>query len=205
MNKEFHELQQLLKKLPGIGEKQAERIVYYFLRQDRNTLVYFSRTLINLKENVLMCSESCHLFIPHSPSEIESPYLHDSERDTTKVLVVEKQNDIELWDTVGWRGVYYVIDRYFTLKNQDDDRTKRDHFSFVIKKWRTKFAIKEVTFATSFTRDAEYTEMSLAASISEFCRDNDIIISRLGRGISSGSEISYMDTETLKNAIDNKH
>ena len=214
MNSKFHDIQQFIKTFPGIGEKQAVRITYFLMRQKRSALVHFSQKLIEIRDSVVICPESCHMF-SHVFSHVFSldnqlqnqtlsPFLLDSRRDKSKILVLEKQSDIDQFEALEWNGIYYIIDTLFSLKHQEKDSEKKIHFLETLKKWHTQTPLFEIIFACSLTVESEFTQFSLVSFIKSFCQTNDIKITHLARGLSSGSEISYMDSDTLKNALEHR-
>ena len=199
----FNEIQQFVKSFPGVGEKQATRITYFLMRQKRSTLVSFSQKLIEIKDSVSICPESNHLFSTEQGKQNNglSPFLSDAKRKKEIVLVIEKQSDIDQFEALNFEGIYYIIDTLFSLKNQERDIDKKRHFENTLELWHKKSPLAEIIFACSLTHEAEFTEYSLAAAIKKFCEQNTIRVSHLARGLSSGSEISYMDSDTLSNAL----
>jgi recombination protein RecR len=164
---------------PGIGGRQAKRFAFHVLRMNDQDVDELSSLIANLKATVAEC-ERCHRFFSYSNQvkQAQCNICSDPNRDHTKLLVVERDNDIT---PIERSGVYDGL--YFVLGDQ----------------------LAEVILGFAVNPDGENTARYVQQLLKEFVEGSDLKISELGRGLSTGSELEYADPETLKNALSNRH
>ena len=73
-----------------------------------------------------------------------------------------------------------------------------------MKKKIEKRELREIILALSLTREGEYTMEIITAMLLQLCKEHNIKLSTLGRGLSTGIELEYSDSETLKNALEHR-
>ena len=177
-------------KLPGVGPRQAARFVFYLIKQPKAELAKFAQLLAGLNASLKKCS-SCFGLIESSHS---CQICTDKKRDQAIICLVEKDTDIEMMEkTRVYHGLYHVL------------RESKDlHLKELAKRIKDNQEIKEVIIATGATTTGD----TLALYISKFLKSlklpakrDQIKITRLGRGLSAGSEIEYIDEETLNQAL----
>jgi len=97
-------LVEALKKLPGVGQRSAERIAFYLLRE-RNQLEELKKVLEEARENLTFCSV-CHVITDEDPC----PICRDLKRDSSLLCVVERPQDVFLLEKIGFfNGKYHVL------------------------------------------------------------------------------------------------
>jgi recombination protein RecR len=177
-------------KLPGIGPKTAERLVYYLLKQPKSELEAMAASLAQVKDEVLTCT-SCFRFTDQNPC----PICTDSRRDKTLLCVVaESQNIPVLEKTNAFHGLYHVLGGVVSpLNGVTPDKLKIKELEARLKAG----GVKEVILALNPDLDGETTALYLAKIIKPL----NIKVTRLARGLPVGADLEYADEVTLENAI----
>lgn len=177
-------------KLPGVGPKTAQRLSFYLLKQNQENLVEFANALSNLKKNIMLC-EVCQNLTETSPCAI----CRDARRDHTQVCVVEQSYDvIALEKTHEFKGIYHVLHGAISPINNigPEDLKIRELLDCV-----NREKIKEIILSTNPNLEGEATAMYIAKLIKPL----GIKITRIGRGLPTGSDLEYADELTLLNAL----
>lgn len=180
-----------LKKLPGIGPKSAERIVYHLIQGDENEVISLGETIIFLKKQVKLCKK-CFNFAEKDLCNI----CLDEKRENV-LCIVEEVKDLISIEKTNYKGRYHVLwGRISMLDNVTPEQLKIPQLIERIKNEK----IEEVIIATNPTIEGENT----ATYISEILKKIGIKHSRLAIGVPIGSELEYIDTHTLKKAIEGR-
>jgi len=179
-------------KLPSVGPRQAARFVFYLLNNPKDDIEKFAKKLFIL--NKINYCNFCNRAIEHKGLCEICKNIH---RDRTSVCVVEKDTDIEsIEKTKRYNGIYYVIgteDENIQLKRLKD---------LVSRIKKSKKDLKEIIIATDATTEGETIALYAARQLEELKKIySELKITRLGRGLSTGSELEYMDEDTLANAL----
>lgn len=205
-------------KLPSVGPRQAARFVFYLIKQPKKDLEEFAKTLFRITKNLKKCS-FCFKTIDVEGLPANPPAgvanRHDSvsyvcdicknpKRDKSFICIVEKDTDIESIEKTGrYNGLYHVLGGN-EIKDFSEKNLQELHLKELIKRIKNNKEIKEIIIATSATTDGD----TLALYISRLLKPLSLPvnkqgkkITRLGRGLSTGSELEYMDEETLSQAL----
>ncbi len=181
-------------RLPGIGEKTAERLAIHILKAPKKEMEQLSRSIIELKERVRLCSV-CFALSDREICDICS----DQTRDKTLVCVVEQPADMVALEKSGaFRGVYHVLAGVLSPMDgigPDDIRIKE--LNARIEAGR----INEVVLATSTTVEGEATASYLAQRL----KNMPVKVTRIASGVPVGGDLKYVDQVTLKRAMDTRH
>ncbi len=197
-------LKELFRKLPGIGPKQAERFVYFILHSSpdfKNSLV---KAITELESKTYKCENCNRFFIRQNSNENKlCKICSDQSRDKNKLIIVEKETDIDKIESSGasYDGLYLIS--YGTVSPLQDSK-KHALFIDRIKDKIKKQGVKELILAFSTTFEGEYSANYIKDSLKEDLDFADLKISILGRGLSSGAEIEYADPETIRYALKNR-
>lgn len=181
-----------LAKLPGIGKKSAQRLVFYLLKIPREEVVELSQALINVKDKGAYCS-ICFNITESDPCSI----CTNSNREQSIICVVEEANDVAALEKTGeYKGLYHVLGG--TLSPLDgigpDDLKIKEFFV------RLTDDVKEVILANNPNAEGEATALYLTKLIKPL----GIKISRIARGIPVGTDIEYADEITLLKAMEGR-
>ena len=177
-------------KLPGIGKKSAERLAYHILRVHKTEALALANSIRSVKQNVRYCRVCFNL----AESEL-CEICHDVRRDETLLCVVEQPRDlISLEQTAQYRGSYHVLlGRIAPLEGIGPDQLTIDA---LIERVRTG-NFKEVIMATNPTLEGDGTSLHITNLLADF----PVEITRLARGITSGSVLEFANKEVLSDAL----
>ena len=181
-----------LGKMPGIGRKSAQRIVFYLLKASDQQVRDLAAALIDLKEKVRYCS------VCHNISEEEiCPFCRSEKRDKGLICVVEEANDILAIEKTGeYRGLYHVLGGL--LSPLDGIGPEDLHIKTLMQ--RLKDPVREVIIATNPSTEGEATALYL----SKLIKPMQIKVTRIARGIPVGADLEYADEITLSRALEGR-
>ncbi len=198
MNTKFKEIVKLFQKLPGVGPRQAARFVIALMDKPEEELQEFGRAVANLRKEISFCPVCFNI----SDNGLCSVCL-DNKRDQTKLLVVEKVTDLDSIERTGlYKGLYHVLGGAI---NPLDGLTPETIRLRELEERISKLAGKnvELIIATNPNTAGETTSHYIREIFgSAGWRKKGVYLTRLARGLSSGSNLEYTDEITLKNALD---
>jgi len=178
------------KKLPGIGEKTALRLVLHLLKQEIGKVENFSETMIKLRKEIKECKNCFNL-----SDEEECAICTNKLRETNVICVVENIRDVLAIENTGsFRGMYHVLGGIISPINGigPDDLT-----ILALQKRIKKDNVTELIMAISPTIEGDTTIFY----ISKILKGYNLEISTISRGVSFGGELEYTDELTLSRSI----
>ncbi|HLC76105.1 MAG TPA: recombination mediator RecR [Candidatus Peribacterales bacterium] len=176
-------------KLPGIGAKSAERLVFFLLRSSKANPESLSRALKELKEGIRYC-EGCQMV----SVDARCPICRDQSRDHSLILVTEEPLDVIAFEKSGYKGVYHVLHGVLSpIDGMGPEQLKLKELMIRC----GSGAIVEVIIATDPDVEGEATATYLRRELSKFVPR----ITRLAHGLPSGAEIEFADQVTLREAV----
>lgn len=198
MRDRIEDLSSAFNRFPGIGPRQAKRFVYHLLavpQGDRNRL---ADLIANLGNDVHQCL-LCMRFAPVDANSFCN-YCADTNRQDALLMIVEKDQDLVAVERTGtYRGRYFVLGGVLTLSGKGVIR-ERDLIRVV--EARANAGLTEIVLALSATSEGEHTADRVREVLAPL--RGSILISELGRGLSTGSELEYADSTTLSAALQNR-
>jgi len=182
-----------LMKLPGIGRRSAQRIVYHVLETSKEEVSALTESIVDVKTTVRFCSV-CNNF---SESDV-CGICNDMRRDNKLVCVVESPKDVEIIErSATYNGTYHVLlGAISPLEGRGPHDIKVDSLIERIKKG----AIREVVIATDSDTEGEATAIYLTKLI----RPLGVKAMRIGIGLPVGSNLEFADPATLARAIEGR-
>lgn len=179
-----------LGRLPGIGRKSAERICYHLLRVPKAEALDLGEAIRSVRENVHYCATCYNL-----AEKAECAICLDAARDRQQLCIVEQPRDLMALEQAGvFRGVYHVLlGRIAPLDGMGPEHLTLD--ALVERVRRGGFT--EVILATNPTVEGDGTALYLSHLLADF----PLSITRLARGITTGSVIEYTNKEILADAL----
>jgi recombination protein RecR len=179
-----------LRRLPGVGQKSAQRMAFHLLQHDRDGAQRLALSLQSAVTNVRHC-ELCHTFTEGRVCAI----CQDPSRDRRQLCVVETPADQAALERTGsYRGRYFVLmGRISPL----DGVGARDIGVQQLLARAGDEAVEEVIIATNFTAEGEAT----AHVLSDALKERGLKVTRLARGVPIGSELEYVDLGTIAHAL----
>lgn len=196
MNPRFRKTIKLFQKLPGVGPRQAARFVLALLDKSENELGELGQAIINLRKEIKFCKQ-CFNISENSHCHV----CNDPKRDSSKLLVVEKVTDLDSIEKTGiYKGLYHVLGGAINpLEGSTPETLKFKELSKRVGDLIKSGNKLELIVATNPSTAGETTALYIK---DVFKNKKDIAITRLGRGLSSGSNLEYADEMTLKNALE---
>ena len=190
MSKVLDELIDSIKCLPGVGPKSATRMAYYLLQRDPKGARRLANSILNSFELLGKCT-SCNNFS-------ETPTCNlclDPKRNKKILCIIEMPTDLLMFEqTHSFDGMYYIL--MGRLSPLDGIGPKDLNMGGLYDRCKDE-QIEEIIIATNFTKEGDAT----ATYINELLKDLGKKLSRIARGMPSGSEIEYTDSGTLAQAI----
>lgn len=186
-----------LGRLPGVGERTAERYAYFLLRADNHICIKLSESIAKLHDNVKSCPITFALI---NTDEDVSTLYSDPARDKTTIAVVEEPLDIVSIERTGqYNGTYHVLGG--AISPIDGVGPEQLHIPELIHRIK-KDKVKEIILATNASVEGESTAIFLQHNIIEAGIDTKI--TRLARGIPVGVDLEYASQITLTHALEGR-
>lgn len=181
-----------LGKLPGIGQRTAQRLAFHILRVETDEALALADAIREVKEKIVLC-EICFNLADESRCRI----CQDERRDATIVCVVEEPSDvIPLERTHEFRGRYHVLGGALSPIDGIDPS---DLKIAELERRVVGSEITEVVLATNPTTTGEATALHIAALLRE--RAPQVTVTRLASGLPVGADLEYADEVTLGKAL----
>ena len=186
-------LAQELNKLPGIGPKTAERLTHHLLGADKREVLALADALRAIKEQVHPCEQCFNL----AEGRL-CPICADQRRDHGVVCVVEQPRDLAALERAGtYRGVYHVLQgRLAPLDNIGPEQLTGDA---LLRRVRAG-GIQEIIMATNPTLEGDGTALYLSSLLA----GSGVRITRLARGLPSGSVLEFANSQMLTDALEGR-
>ncbi len=180
-------------RLPGVGPKTAQRYTYHLIKMPEEIVKEFSEAVLGIKEKITFCNLCSNI----SQEEI-CLLCSNSNRDNSKICVVEEPLDIiPIERTRAYNGLYQVLHGVISPMNGiGPENLKIDKLLERIKSQN----IEEIIIATNPKLEGEATAMYIQNLVGPL----KIKITRLARGLPSGSDIEYADDSTLEHALNSR-
>lgn len=181
------------KKLPGIGEKSAERMALATLNFDQNIIDLFSKSLKDSKTKITRCKK-CNNYAEGDTCSI----CEDKSRNKKIICVVEEPKNIILFEKIGtYDGLYYVLDGLISpLDGINPEQIKIDSLIKKIKKEK----IEEVILALKPSIEGETTSLYIL----KLLENTNVVVSKIAHGVPLGADMDYIDSLTLEMALEDR-
>ena len=186
-------LTQELGKLPGIGPKTAERLTHYLLAADRQQVVDLADSLRAIKEQIGRCRQCCNL----TEGDLCS-LCRDTRRDAAVICVVEQPRDLAALERAAtFRGLYHVLHgRLAPLENIGPEQLTVDQLLRRVRQG----GVREIIMATNPTLEGDGTALYISSLLAE----TGVQITRLARGLPSGSVLEFANNQMLADALEGR-
>ncbi len=181
------------RRLPGIGQKSAQRLAFYVLRSPRDIAAALAWALTDVKDNLGCCAECNNI----SDAEL-CPYCRDPKRDRSSICVVEEPHGILPVETTrSFHGLYHVLHGAISpLRGIGPEQLK-------IKGLLDRIAngdVKEIILANNPTVEGEAT----AVYLSRLLKPLGVRVTRIAMGIPVGSDLEFADEVTMLKSLENR-
>jgi recombination protein RecR len=181
-------------RLPGIGEKTAQRLAFFILRGPKIRAERLAQAIAEVKEKILFCSQ-CSGITETDPC----PLCTDPSRDRSLICVVEDPSDVFLIERTGvFKGLYHVLMGALSpLDGIGPDQLKIDALIERV----NQGGVREIICATNPNMEGEATVLYLA----KLMKPRGIRLTRLAHGLPVGGHLEYADEITLSRSLEGRH
>jgi recombination protein RecR len=181
-----------LGKLPGIGQRTAQRLAFHILRSSTEDATALAEAIREVKERIRLCEVCFNL-----ADEPRCRICQDERRDASLICVVEEPGDvIPIERTHEYRGRYHVLGGALSpIDGVDPEDLKISELYARL----TAGEVREVVLATNPTTTGEATALFIAEGVRE--RSPDVTVTRLASGLPVGGDLEYADEVTLGRAL----
>lgn len=181
------------KRLPGIGQKSAQRLAFHVLRSPRENAAKLSAALLDVKDNLGICAECNNI----SDAEL-CPYCRDPHRDRSSICVVEEPHNIlPIETTRSYSGLYHVLNGAISpLRGIGPEQLKIKGLLDRI----SQGEVREIILATNPTVEGEAT----AVYLSRLLKPLGLKVTRIAMGIPVGSDLEFADEVTISKSLENR-
>ena len=182
-----------IKRLPGIGQKSAQRIAFHILRTERGEVERLAQALLDVKDKLGICAACNNI----SDGEL-CPYCRDASRDQSVICVIEEPHNIlPIETTRHYHGLYHVLHGAISpLRGVGPDQLR-------IKSLLDRIAsgeAREIIIATNPTVEGEAT----ASYLSRLLKPLGMRVTRIAMGVPVGSDLEFADEVTMMKSMENR-
>jgi recombination protein RecR len=181
-----------LERLPGIGPRTAERLGHHLLNVGATEALRLAKAIEEAVGAIRPCSQCGHL-ADCDPCAI----CADDSRDRRRVLVVEQSQDVEAMERAGWRGLYQVL---HGSVRAEQGGAAHDLALAGLRRRIGAGEVDEVVLGTDPDFEGDGTALAVAEMVEKAGR-SDLKVSRLARGVPTGSAIEYANPAVLAEAL----
>ncbi|MBN0970887.1 toprim domain-containing protein [Mycoplasma phocoeninasale] len=186
------ELELLLKAIPGISKRQAQKIISYFLENDVSRLENIYQLMKQLKDKLKKC-QNCNLY---SDAEICSICLDKSRQQ--KLMIVLSQEDLKKFEALEiYSGKYFILEELYDLKKSSEKFDRNLEKLLLMAK-----NVSEIVIALSATVEGQFTTQFIKKILKDKINFDNAY--QLSMGIPLGVQVEYVDPVTLKQSLINK-
>ncbi|HSE56612.1 MAG TPA: toprim domain-containing protein [Candidatus Paceibacterota bacterium] len=197
MDSRLQKLAQLFLKFPGIGERQARRFAFFILNQQQGYIQELTETIHTARSGAKQCPQCFRL---HESASIRCAICSSPNRDQSRLLIVEKQADIEAVEQTSYNGLFFIFGGLIPIvEKKTMAKTRITELEARITTDVEAGVLKEVILAFPLTANGDHTEIYLRELLQK--KFPTLSVTSLGRGLSMGSELEYIDPRTLEISI----
>ena len=181
------------KRLPGIGQKSAQRIAFHLLRVPREEAEALAQAVIDIKDKLGICTQCQNI----SDGEL-CAYCRDPNREATQICVVEEPHNIVPFETTRtFPGIYHVLNGAISpLRGIGPEQLRIKGLVDRIQRG----GVEEVIIATNPTVEGEAT----AVYLSRLLKPLGPRVTRIAMGIPVGSDLEFADEVTMSRSLENR-
>src|SRR3990167_5837750 len=190
-------LKEGFERLPGIGQKTAQRLTYYLLHAPIEEDKALAEAALGMKEKTKICS-ICFNIGEENPCQICSA----QDREKEVIAVVENPLDVLALEKANFKGLYHVL--HGVISPLENIGPSEIHIRELLPRLQTHFGepsrVKEIILATNPTMEGEATAMYIQRLIASL----GVKVTRIARGLPVGSDLEYADETTLARALEGR-
>lgn len=187
------------KRLPGIGNKSAQRLAFYIMRRPLAEVEQFAHALRDVKDKIVFCT-TCNNLTDVDPCL----YCSNAKRDRSIICLVEEPyNLVAIEKTRSFRGLYHVLHGSLSPMRGigPDELMIANLFGRLRPENNEGIEVKEIIVATNPTTEGEAT----ANYIARLLKPLGVLVTRIAMGMPVGSDLEFVDEVTMDRALANRH
>ncbi len=199
-------LTELFRQFPGIGPRQARRFAYFVSTKNNAFVLELKETIEEARKSVHSCFQ-CFRIHFDKKSKL-CPICNDENRDKETLMILSRDIDLESMEKSGaYSGLYFILGGLVPIMSSKFETYIRikELLNYIKNNELSDKKIKEIIIALSTTPEGENTTEIVKEEIKTEVQKQNIKVSLLGRGLSTGAEIEYADSHTIKDALNNRH
>jgi recombination protein RecR len=184
-----------LSRLPGIGEKTAERLTMHILQESSHDVTQLAQSILDVKNKLRLCRQCFAL------SDTELCWIcNNPNRDVSMLCVVEQPIDMASIEKSGsFNGYYHILGG--VLAPMEGIGPEQIRVEEIIRRIKRDSEIKEVILATGTNVEGESTASYIAKLLERY----PVKVTRIASGVPIGGDLKYIDRVTLKRALEKRH
>ncbi len=186
---------EILKKLPGVGQKTAQRYAHSLKNFSEKDLQLLAESLQELKTQLDNC-ERCFATIQRQQKDRLCKICRDQNRDQKLLAIVEDEQEMEAMEQTNYRGVYFVLGGLIKPRSRQYNNVRTHEF----KKRIQSEPPREIILALSPGAEGSATFLQLKKELQQFKTP----VTRLGTGLPSEADLRYADKQTLEGALSSR-
>lgn len=191
--KTFNDLIECYKKLPGIGEKNAERLTFATLELDDEIIEVFSNSIKNIKSKTKNC-----LICNNLSEEDQCTICSDESRNKKIICVVENTKNLVIFEKTGaFNGVYHVLGGL--ISPLDGINPEDINLEKLFKRVEEE-PIEEIILALKPSVEGETTALYIQKKL----QNKNVKVTKIAYGVPMGTDMEYIDAMTLEIALSNR-
>jgi recombination protein RecR len=190
-------------RFPGVGARQARRFAWHLMALPETDSQTISNLIAELPRSVTTC-HSCYRFFTNRYNQgTTCDICSDPNRDRSKLLVVATDNDIPAIERSGvYTGLYFVLGGTVPLLSEPENkRLRANTLKETVQQRQTDQNLNEIILGFPVNPDGENTARFVRSKLDTLPDRTKIQVVELGRGLSTGSELEYADSDTIKHAL----
>lgn len=194
-------LEEIFARFPGIGPRQARRFVYHIINKSPASVKEFTDLINEVRKAAHECVDCHRYFFKNHQKTDACSICHDQSRDRSTLLIVAHDSDLESIEKSGaYQGRYFVLGGLVPILDKEPE--KRIRLKTLLERVsEINSDLKEIILSLNTTPDGEHTARIVREALEAICSTR---VTVLGRGLSTGSELEYVDGETIRNALGNR-
>lgn len=203
----IQKLIELFSKFPGIGPRQAARFAFFLFRENHAFIEELRAALKEVRDRVAVCEQCFRTMEQKEDAMRLCSFCRDSRRDCAQIAIVEKESDMQNMEKTGaYHGLYHLLSGVISpLDNDSPKKIRLRELYERVEKILKDGSPCEVILATNSTTEGDTTALYIERILAPLKDTHPSFkITRLGRGLSLGAELEYIDEITIKNALTNR-
>ncbi|MFA5934517.1 MAG: toprim domain-containing protein [Candidatus Paceibacterota bacterium] len=195
----------IFSEFPGIGPKQARRFVYFLITRHEGYIEEFKREITELRNEIETCIDCKRYFSKGTNNKNICSICGDPTRDNSQLMIVSRDIDFEnIEKSHFFNGKYFILGGVVPILDKNPEQRIRLKELLNLVGRMSENGLKEIIMGLDANSEGEYTTEIIKNNLSPIVTKYNIKISELGRGLSTGTELEYSDSETIKNALKNR-